>query len=636
MVDNVQIRREFVSDIVTVPEAFGAIANGTTDDSTAIYNAQNSLTSGGIVWFSPNKTYLISISGSSLETYYWNIGPAPGQNLYTGVELTRSNIIFEGNGATLKVTNAQSNGDANINYVFASKEATAISGITFRNFVFDFDGTNNANQRGIHINSGENILIENCEFMDSSASEGYGIGFVNSSNLTVRNNFFNGILGGVSFLFCSNVSVENNIFDGFSEGVDCENVNYNVSVNDNLFRNGGTSNECVDISTSVGVVVANNTAKDSYKFVGCNGKKTISDTYAHWKAGSDTAYRPSRDVVISGNACYNCSYGSSYVLIEVGNDWPSHDHNGVYPVQNISIVNNTFEKCGQIYIWEGKNIIFDSNVMHDIVCPTNQGAFSATCEDDSVTYAGCDTYSVIETTISNNYFQDIDYTAIQLQYVNSAIVTGNTIKNANSGDNDVADVKIWELEERNGYVLIDNNLIIGGSNAYRGLIVNSDGGTPQIVIGKNKIIGHTNTQQIELQGDAEDYVESHQCQTYYGTVAAGSDSEKPIFVAPSACYVFECHIVTAADIVQNDADYETFSIVDKGSDGTGADVIQSFHTKATGGKDVNDFDAVAFDFEVSETHAYLAKDDVLSLDTAHSGNGQGFTDLVVIVDYIPI
>lgn len=58
--------------IVVTPQQFGAVADGTTDDTTAIQNALDSLTSGGKIYF-PSGTYLISsaltfsVDGITLE-----------------------------------------------------------------------------------------------------------------------------------------------------------------------------------------------------------------------------------------------------------------------------------------------------------------------------------------------------------------------------------------------------------------------------------------------------------------------------------------------------------------------------------------------------------------------------------------
>lgn len=120
--------------------------------------------------------------------------------------------------------------------------------------------------------------------------------------------------------------------------------------------------------------------------------------------------------------------------------------------------------------------------------------------------------------------------------------------------------------------------------------------------------------------------------TYIGSIAAGTDFEHPIFVAPLPCVITDVQITTSTDITQSDTDYNTYDVQDKGSDGTGTDSIVSATTKATGGIDVNDFDATSLG-TVSATHSELAADDVVSFKKTHAGAGQAAPDLTVFVTW---
>lgn len=159
---------------------FGAVGDGTTDDTVAIQNAFNSLTYGGTVNFENSKTYMID--GSYL----------PIQTLFGGVKPT-SGTIIEGNNATLKVITSSAIGYCVLNL-------NAINNIVVNNLNIQGDVGRHVGVTGefghglmvmgcdnivlnnlfitlcwgdavlfseyAHINGNTNVDVSNCEFVD--------------------------------------------------------------------------------------------------------------------------------------------------------------------------------------------------------------------------------------------------------------------------------------------------------------------------------------------------------------------------------------------------------------------------------------------------------------------------------------
>lgn len=112
-------------------EAYGAVGDGSTDDSTAIASA---FASGLSVWFSPGKTYAIS----------------------AGFTLSGSGLIVYGNKATLSKTADGSHG-------------LTVSGNENKIFNLTIDG-NNYTFNGIHV-TGDRNTIQGCKAVD--CTEGF-------------------------------------------------------------------------------------------------------------------------------------------------------------------------------------------------------------------------------------------------------------------------------------------------------------------------------------------------------------------------------------------------------------------------------------------------------------------------------
>jgi hypothetical protein len=115
----------------------------------------------------------------------------------------------------------------------------------------------------------------------------------------------------------------------------------------------------------------------------------------------------------------------------------------------------------------------------------------------------------------------------------------------------------------------------------------------------------------------------------FGTVAAGTNSEKPAFVAPFACRLGSMWLVNGALLAANGVNYTKLELVNKGASGTGTTVLATFDGST---ESFAAFDAVIKSLGTTD----LVAGDVLSLRKTDTGAGMLVTDLLLVVNYKPI
>lgn len=113
----------------------------------------------------------------------------------------------------------------------------------------------------------------------------------------------------------------------------------------------------------------------------------------------------------------------------------------------------------------------------------------------------------------------------------------------------------------------------------------------------------------------------------FGTVAAGTAAEKPVFVAPAAGVLVNLMLVNAANLAANPANNTRLDLINKGSAGDGATILATFN----GASDA----FTAFDAFVKSLNVTVAQGDVLSLRKTDTGAGAAVTELLVSVGIKP-
>lgn len=207
--------RQMMADIasgvlpVTTPKAFGAVADGTTDDRAAIQAALTAVSGvGGGVVRMLGKTYLVTKN--------------PAASYAISVP---SNVSLEGEAGTIiKLANSA---DAHV------ISLSSVSNVTVRNVTIDGNRTNQtggSNVHGIRIATADNVLID---------------------GVTVKNAFFYGIGledGALTDITLDNINLENI----GSDGIDIKNIgdlNSNIKLSNISVRNwaiSGTGDVAID------------------------------------------------------------------------------------------------------------------------------------------------------------------------------------------------------------------------------------------------------------------------------------------------------------------------------------------------------------------------------------------------------
>lgn len=117
----------------------------------------------------------------------------------------------------------------------------------------------------------------------------------------------------------------------------------------------------------------------------------------------------------------------------------------------------------------------------------------------------------------------------------------------------------------------------------------------------------------------------------FGTVAAGTDDERPVFVAPCSAELTQVCLVNASAIATDAVSYTTISLVNKGSDGTANNTIASIDNSGSGTAFAA-FDAVDMG-TLSATYKTVSTGDVLTLKKVDTAGGQATDEMIVEIKY---
>lgn len=142
------------------------------------------------------------------------------------------------------------------------------------------------------------------------------------------------------------------------------------------------------------------------------------------------------------------------------------------------------------------------------------------------------------------------------------------------------------------------------------------------------LASHHNNQENQLK-DLTDTVLAIQDlpiqSVLFGSVNAGTNVDKPIFVAPSACQLVSMSLVNATNITANAMNFTKLELVNKGANGSGTAIIAIYDGAVDS--------LTAFDVFVRDAVTVLNGGDVLSLRKTDSGAGAAVTDLLCAIRF---
>ena len=180
---------------------FGAVGDGATDDTVAIQNAFDAIsTNGGTVSFVNGKTYMINGQYLPIQTIFGGVKP-------------KSNTTLEGNNATLKVITNNYTGYCVLN--IASCDSITINNLNIKGDVSTHTGSTGEFGHGIIIANSTNVRLYNVSsndcWGDGLLSTNYSVGFATGNVEAYSCLFNNNRRQGMSI-----VNMTNGVFVGCS------------------------------------------------------------------------------------------------------------------------------------------------------------------------------------------------------------------------------------------------------------------------------------------------------------------------------------------------------------------------------------------------------------------------------------
>lgn len=339
--------------ILITPEEFGALGNGTTDDSIAIQSALDFLnTNGGTLFFS-SKTYLCG--NLKLYSNTTMLGSNATLKFKSGAQYLVS--VNEGSGGTTSIADNQKN----IN----------IKGISFVGRVvedafFQF-------KHLLNINAATNVKVENCSFI---GFQGDGI-YLGSSNTGVeRHN--------------TNIIIDKCFFDGVNKDnrnaisvIDCD----GLIISNSTFVNTTRSNMpgAIDVEPNPNnYAIARNITISNNKLSNIGGNVAAISCYFPVK--QETLLNPIYNIKITNNSIVNCAYGITVKQITDGLLLTTPSMDAIVYGNHVRNVTNYGMLIENI-----KDIVIDSNAFIDIAIRSHLG-FNP------------NNSKIINSSFSNNYF----------------------------------------------------------------------------------------------------------------------------------------------------------------------------------------------------------------------------------------
>jgi len=516
-----------------------------------------------------NKTYTISTSGSIAG---------------------KSSVWFEGSGYT--------------SLIYSTGARTApvmdLDGVTnVKVMSLNFDSNSDSQQYGQLEISGNssNIEVSGCNFKDGYA----GIWINPEENDTIKeilirnnhlenlsHNIYVGANTGITgeTIQCLRI-VGNYSKDACSggDGIKLIQSVYDCTIANNVFE--GNDADGIDLFASGDRITITGNIIEGNSIHGIDIKSDLTSyPAATWSEG--------KRIIIVGNIIRNNTDVGIKIWKTTADEWP---RGIVIDGNEISGNGNYGIQCRGHYVTISNNNIFSN-------CLTGAGDYSAIYVG-GISGDPCDAVSIIGNTVYNNGKNGQTNSGILISgYVNQCKIIGNTTNNDTVLSNPYQDYGIYiSTTSITNIVMKDNH---ASGNLTKDVQITSGAG-------------------IEITGES--------VSVRVGTIAAGTDDELPIFSPDSNVVILSAYFINASDITQNDTNYETLTIRDRGADGSATNTICSINTKVTGGVAINDFDAVSMGTP-NATHKILTAGDVVSFVKVHGGSGQGLDEAMVQLNYI--
>jgi hypothetical protein len=328
------------------PRAFGALFDGITDDTDAWQKAIDVAARKQIpVMAAGGGTSLIKCKAVPNGTY----GGDPSVRVFRALDINHSNLTIDLAGSRLRLI-GQGASNA-VNYAFGTAKnmrPRALSNIKVRNGILDFDPTGDpsANKRAFYFVGIKGIYLEDLLLTSSGRRAGATITLQNCQAVRIRNLTARNVTQGMNLSYVDDVLLDTLMFDTFREAIDCDRAVTALVARNLAFRNGGPSNQCIDLNSVMDVHISDVWAENVGNIALINYKTTTPPTFADWVNDRPvTAYLPSRNVVIErvrGDRI--CSPQSTTIPFRIGND-QKLARESLYHLENITLRDVVLTNC---------------------------------------------------------------------------------------------------------------------------------------------------------------------------------------------------------------------------------------------------------------------------------------------------
>ncbi|HUG45789.1 MAG TPA: hypothetical protein VMK31_04660 [Sphingomicrobium sp.] len=327
------------------PWAFGAKFDGVTDDTPAWQAAINrAAATGRPVRPGRGGTSLLRCGPNPRGSY----AALPGMAVYQALDINFSNLTIDLAGSTLRLIGRGTQNAVNYAFGTALNIDRDLRHIRVRNGTIDFDPTGDPsiNKRAFYLVGVEGIYIEDLILTSSGRRAGATITLQNCQSVTIQNIRCVNVTQGMNLSFVEDVVLDTLLFDTFREAIDCDRKVSRLVARNLTFRNGGPTNQCLDLNSVVDAVISGIHAHNVGNIALINYKLTTQETFPAWVRNDPArAFSPSKNIVIekvrADTICYPKSTTRPFIL---GNDQRSSAESA-FPLENITLRDVVLTNC---------------------------------------------------------------------------------------------------------------------------------------------------------------------------------------------------------------------------------------------------------------------------------------------------
>lgn len=578
--------------------AYGAVGNGTTDDTAALQAALDALddAGGGTLWLPRGYTFAVTYQAANDRDDY------PAGDI--SAALIAKNGVTVAGGGTIKVL-----ANATSNYwawgVFGTLTDVTISDFSVTDITIDGNAANTTDAAKVAIfESFLNLRFAGCTFKDIDLPRlGYSDVATYSTGLKFLGNTLDNV-GTLGIFYGQYLAVQGNVSTtAILELVDMQAGCRHFSITGNDILVDG-SDAGIEVNAGYWGTIGFNTVKTTSASDGIlvNAKAIPPDHGSPTNTGA-------KNIVITGNTVELGGAGTGISLKANLTDAGVEEIAECIASHNI-VTGAAASSLSGIFC-SGFRVSVVHNTIRDFLIGIRS---DATVEP------------LHKARISHNTINNCSELGIKLRSAKQLEVNYNNLTECGDGGSttEFAGIYLWSLDSSAYSRQLIGNQIDTARNGVRisGTIAGS------LVIRHNQLTNITDSKWV-VPADLF-AVDGEQDVVVFGTVAAGDTIEKPVWAAYADSVLTDWTIINGAAIAADGTDFAGFNIKNKGTDGSGTDTIAS--GSSAGG--ITAFDEYRPDSTLDTTQRAVGAGGVVSMTKNIGGAGAATQDMICILRYI--